>query len=167
MWRLRFVILATLVVLIAAFSVPSIRSLLAGTSPGGSVSTVGIGTSVTSPNWNYSVGTVRRVATIGGSQARGTYLVVQLAATNRKGAGGQLLPNNFSLVGANGQQYAASSTTSSVYEGELNPSSPYVWPTEFPLGRSVVVPLIFEVSASVTGTQLMMLDVPSTRIRLE
>jgi hypothetical protein len=167
LWRLRFVIIAALVVLLAVFSVPSVRSLLAGGSPGGSISTVRTGTSVTSPTWTYSVGAVRRVARIGSSQARGTFLVVQVAATNRGGAVARLLPSDFSLVTATGEEYAALAATSGVYSGSENPTSSYAWPTDFPVGRSVLVPLIFDVNASVTGTQLVILDVPSTRIRLE
>jgi len=72
LWQLRFVVLAALVLLVAAFSVPSVRSLFAGGTPAGS--TVGIGTPLTSPNWTYSVGSVRRIAKIGNAQARGIYL---------------------------------------------------------------------------------------------
>jgi hypothetical protein len=42
-----------------------------------------------------------------------------------------------------------------------------MWPTTFPVGRAIVVPLIFEVNASVTGTELVIFDVPTTRVRLE
>jgi hypothetical protein len=35
------------------------------------------------------------------------------------------------------------------------------------VGRSVVVPLIFEVNATTSGAQLVILDIPTTRIRLE
>ena len=168
LWQLRFAIIAALAILLVAFSVPSIRSVLAGSTPGGAISTVGIGASLTSPDWSYSVGSVRRIAKIGGAQARGgVFLVVQVAATNRKGAGAQLLPSAFALAAANGEEYPALRATSNVYSGDLNPTSSYAWPTEFLVGRSVVVPVIFEVPPSVTGTQLVILDVPSTRVRLE
>jgi hypothetical protein len=163
-WRLRFVILAVLVLLIAVFSVPSIRSVLAGGTPAGS--TVAVGTTLTSPNWSYTVGSVRRIAKIGGAQARGTYLVVQVTTT-RSMAGAQLLPSNFAVATANGQEYPALSISSGVYAGPENPISSYAWPKEFPVGKGVVVPLIFEVDPSVSGTQLVILDVPSTRVRLE
>jgi hypothetical protein len=164
-WRLRFAILAVLVLLIAVFSVPSIRSLLAGGSPQGS--TVAVGTTVTSPNWSYTVGSVRRIAKIGGAQARGTYLVVQVTTTNRSAAGAQLFPSNFSLTAASGQEYFALSNSSGVYAGPENPISSYAWPKEFPVGKGIVVPLIFDVDPSISGTQLVILDVPSTRVRLE
>jgi len=164
-WRLRFLIIGALVVLIAVFSVPSIRSLLTGGGP--TAETVTVGTAVSSPEWTYNVGNVRRVARIGGSQARGTYVVVQIAATNRSRAGAQLSPSNFTLTASNGEQYAAQPTSSGVYSSAANPDSAYIWPADFPVGHSVVVPLIFEVNSSVTGLQLVILDVPTTRIRLE
>jgi hypothetical protein len=163
-WRLRYVIIGALVVLIAVFSVPFIRSGLTG---GGTTSEiVGPGTAVSSPEWTYNVGNVRRVARIGSSQARGTYLVVQVAATNRARAGAQLSPSNFTLTSASGEQYAAQPTSSAVYSA-ANPESSYAWATAFPVGRPVVVPLIFEINAAVSGTQLVILDVPTTRVRLE
>jgi len=152
-------------VLLAAFSVPSIRALLAGGVAG--VATVGAGTPVTSPEWTYNVGSVRRVTRIGASQALGTYVIVRVAATNRGRAGAQLLPRNFTLTAATGEQYAALPTTNSVYSGAENPDSTYLWPTDFPVGRQVVVPLIFDANPSISGMELVILDVPSTRVRLE
>jgi hypothetical protein len=164
-WRLRNYIIGALVVLIVAFSVPSIRSFLAGGGP--TSDTVSAGTALTSPTWAYNVGTVRRLTSVGASQARGTYMVVQISATNRGIAGAQLLPSNFSLTAATGERYAAQPTTSGVYSSSENPDSAYIWPTEFPVGRAVVVPLVFEINPSVTGTQLVIRDVPTTRVRLE
>jgi hypothetical protein len=164
-WRLRYLIIAALVVLIAVFSVPWIRSVLTGGGP--TAETVGVGTAVSSPDWTYTVGSVRRVARIGGSQARGTYLVVQIAATNRSRAGAQLSPSNFTLTASSGEQYAAQPTAGAVYSSTINPDSAYIWPADFPVGRSVVVPLIFEINSSVTGLELVILDVPTTRVRLE
>ena len=164
-WQLRYFIIGALVVLLAVFSVPSIRSLLNGANP--TSTTVAVGTAVASSAWSYSVGSVRRVTTIGASQARGTYMVVHIAATNRGSAGAQLQPSNFSLVVASGEQYAAQPTTSGVYSSAENASSIYAWPTDYPVGRAVVVPLIFEVNPSVTGTQLVFRDVPATRVRLD
>lgn len=166
-WRLRFAIIAALVVLMVAFSVPSVRSIFTIGAPGATISTVGVGVAVTSPDWSYSVGSVRRIAKIGAAQARGIFLVVQVAVTNRKGPGAQLLPSGFELATADGEQVRASGATSGVYSGDANLTSSYAWPTEFPVGRSVVVPIIFDVSPSVTGTELVISDVPTTRIRLE
>ncbi len=163
-WRLRYLIIGALFVLIAVFSVPSIRSVLTGGNL--TSETVAVGTAVSSSKWTYNVGNVRRVAEIGASQARGTYLVVQVRATNRGPGKAQLSPSNFTLVAGNGEQYAAQPTTSGVYSGAANADSAYIWPTDFPVGRSVVVPLIFEVNPSASGTQLVILDVPS-HIRLE
>jgi hypothetical protein len=164
-WQLRYVIIGALVVLLAVFSVPSIRALMTGSST--TAATVRVGTSLTAPSWTYNVGNVRRVATIGASKARGIYLVVQIAATNRGAASAQLQPSNFSLTTATGEEYAAQPTTSGVYSSSLNAESPYTWPTTFPVGRAVVVPLVFEVNPSVTGTELVIFDVPATRVRLE
>jgi hypothetical protein len=165
-WRLRYVIIASLVALVAVLSVPSILSLMRGGGTAGA-SAVSITTPLTSPDWTYRVGIVRRVESIGNSQARGIYLVVQLAATNRRGAGAQLHPSNFSVAAAGGDEYRALATTSGVYSSTENPAASYAWPTEFPVGQSVVVPLVFDVDPSVSGAQLVILDVPSTRVRLE
>jgi hypothetical protein len=164
-WRLRYFIIGALVVLVAAFSVPSISALLTGANP--ALATVGVGTTVTSPEWAYNVGSVRRVTQIGASQARGTYVVVRIGVTNRGRAGAQVLPRNFTLSAASGEQYAALPATDSAYSGAENPGSTYLWPTDFPVGRQVLVPLIFDVNPSISGMQLAILDVPSTRIRLE
>ena len=164
-WRLRFLIIGALVVLLAVFSVPSIRSALTGGGP--TTATVGVGTAINSPEFTYNVGSVRRVSRIGASQPRGTYLVVQVGVTNRGRAGVQLEPSNFTLAAPSGEQYAPSSVTSGVYSGDSNPDSAYIWPAEFPVGRQVVVPLIFDVNPSVSGTQLVIFDVPTTRVRLE
>ena len=164
-WQLRYLIIGALVVLIAIFSVPSIRSLTSGGNPTAEV--VAAGTAINSSGWTYNVGNVRRVARIGASQARGTYLVVQLAATNRGPGAAQLSPSNFTLTATSGEQYAAQPTSSGVYSSSANPDSAYIWPADFPIGRSVVVPLIFEVNANISGTQLVILDVPATRVRLE
>jgi hypothetical protein len=164
-WQLRYAIIGALVVLIAVFSVPSIRSLLSGGAPTSEI--VAVGMAVSSPGWTYEVGSVRRVARIGASQARGSYVVVQIAATNRGPAGAQLSANNFTLAGTGGEQYAAQPPSSAVYSSALNPDSSYIWPTEFPVGRRVVVPLIFEASSSISGMELVISDLPSTRIRLE
>ena len=164
-WRLRYGIIGVLVVLIAVFSVPSIRSLLSGGAP--TAETVSAGTPVNSPAWTYNVGSVRRIARIGASQARGTYVVVQVAATNRGPENAQLSPSSFTLKAAGGEQIAAQPVSSGVYSSALNADSSYIWPMSFPVGRGVVVPLIFEVNSSITGMELAISDVPTTRIRLE
>jgi hypothetical protein len=164
-WRLRYLIIGALVVLIVAFSVPSIRSLF---TTGGPISdTVTVGTLVTSNGWTYNVGSVRRLAQIGGSQANGTYMVVRIATTNRGPTGAQLTPRNFTLIAATGERYAAQSATSGVYSSTGNPDSAYEWPTDFPIGRAIALSVIFEVNPSISGTQLLISDVPTTRIRLD
>jgi hypothetical protein len=164
-WQLRYFIIGALVVLVVVFSVPSIRSLLTG--GGSTAETVAVGTVVTSSGWTYNVGSVRRTARIGESQAHGTYMVVQVAATNRGPGPAQLSPSNFTLAATSGEQYAAQPSSSGVYSSDVNPDSTYMWPTDFPVGKSVVVPLIFEINSSASGTQLVILDVPTTRVRLE
>lgn len=164
-WRLRYVIIAVLVALIVAFSIPSIRSLFESVGPGGKV--VGAGTLVTSADWTYNVGRVQRAPAIAAARANGTYLIVQIAVTNRARPGAQLTPISFLLRAATGEQYPALPTTSSVYSSAENPDSLYVWPTEFPVGRAILVPVIFEVKPSIEGTLLVIVDVPSTRIRLD
>jgi hypothetical protein len=164
-WRLRYLIIGALVVLLVVFSIPSISALFAPDGP--TSNTVAAGTPISSADWTYSVGAVRRIQQIGAAQALGTYMVVRVSATNRGPAGAQLQPRNFMVTAATGERYAAQPTTSAVYSGGANPDSSYTWPTEFPVGRSVIVPLIFEINPSVNGTQLVILDVPATRVRLE
>lgn len=165
LWRLRFVIIAVLVVLIGVFSVPALLSFFDGSRP--TWSTVSVTTPVTAPEWTYAVGVTRRVTRLGQAQARGIYYVVQMGVTNRSKSGAQLQPGNFALATPNGQQYVAQSSASGVYSSDTNLDSPYLWPREFPVGRQVVVPLVFDVDPSIEGAQLVMLDVPGTRIRLE
>jgi hypothetical protein len=165
LWQLRFVVLAALVLLLGAFSVPSVRSLLAGGAPAGS--TVGVGTEVSSPTWTYGVGAVRRMAQIGNAQARGTYLVVTVAATNRGATAAQLQPNTFAVAGSDGLTYSAEPPGSAVYSSGDNPSSSYAWPSSFPVARRGVAALIFDVPSSISGPQLVIPDVPAIRIRLE
>ena len=164
-WQMRYVIIGALVALIIAFSIPSITSLFSSVGPGAKV--VGVGTTVTSPDWTYSVGRVRRAPTIGAARANGTYLIVQVTATNRARPGAQLAPNSFLLRAATGEQYPPLSATSSVYSSAENPDSVFLWPAEFPVGRPMVVPVIFEVNPAIDSTQLVIVDVPSTRVRLE
>jgi hypothetical protein len=164
-WRLRYLIIGALVVLIVAFSVPSIRSLF---SSGGPISdAVTLGTPVTSAGWMYTVGSARRVAQIGAAQANGTYMVVRIATTNRGPAGAQLTPRDFTLTAATGERYAAQPATSGVYSSTVNPDSAYAWPTDFPAGRAIALSVIFEINPSISGTQLLISDLPTTRIRLE
>jgi hypothetical protein len=165
LWQLRVAIIAVLVVLIGVFSIPAIRSYFGG---GGAATyaTVNANTAVSAPEWTYSVGTTRRATRLGQAQAHGAYYIVQIAATNRSRAGADLQPSNFALATENAGQYAAQSFASGVYSSDLNPDSPYLWPTEFPVGKPVVVALIFDVDPAITGAELVMLDVPSTRVRL-
>ena len=164
-WRLRFAIIGALVVLIGVFSVPSIRSALSGGAT--TQATVGVGTAFNSSDWAYNVGSVKRVTRIGAAQPRGTYLVVQVGVTNRGRAGAQLAPSSFTLAVSSGEQYSASAINSGVYSSDGNPDSAYIWPAEFPVGRQVVIPVIFDVNPSVSGTELLIFDLPTTRVRLE
>ncbi|HEV8536149.1 MAG TPA: hypothetical protein VGR87_10595 [Candidatus Limnocylindria bacterium] len=165
-WRLRFAIIGALVVLVAAFSVPTIRGLL---SPGTTttVGEVGIGKEVAGPRWSYSVTSVRRMTAAGTARPRGTYLVVQLVAVNRGQEGAQIAPGDFSLIDSDGNAYAPLPASSNVYHSTENPSSPFVWTVSYPVGRSAATPLIFDVSVSTAGSRLVILEVPATRIRLD
>ncbi len=46
-------------------------------------------------------------------------------------------------------------------------STPYVWPPSFPSGRTVTTQLIFDVDPAAKGLQLVIQDVPKTRVRLD
>lgn len=164
-WELRYVIIGALVALIIAFSIPSITSLFAAAGPDGKV--VSVGSSVSSPTWTYTIGRVRRAQTIGVAQANGTYLIVQITATNRTSSTTQLSPNGFLLHASTGEEYTALPPTGAVYSSAQNPDSPLLWPTEFPAGKPVLVSIVFEIKPAIEGALLTISDVPSTRIRLE
>jgi hypothetical protein len=165
-WRLRFLIIGVLALLLAAFSVPSLRSLGTGSVSGST--TVAIGTTITAPAWTYNVRGVRRVTTSGSARAaRGIYVVVQVSATNRGAASATVATSNFSIAAADGEEFAAVPSTDGAYSSGENPDAPFTWPTAFPVGRAVVVPLIFDVNPSASGLQLVIRDAPTTRVRLE
>ena len=165
-WRLRFLIIATLIGLIAVFSVPTIRELI---TPGstGNITVVGLAKDVRAPMWTYRVTNVKRLQRIGQATPRGVYLLVQLVATNGDREGTMLSPSYFSIIDAAGNTYYALPASNSVYATSENPSSSYIWTTSYPVGKGVATPLIFEVDPSAAGTMLVIDGVPNTRIRLE
>src|SRR5438093_2534501 len=165
-WRLRIGIIGALVLLDAVLALGSVRTALAPeTSTVTSV--VGIGREVQSSRWGYNVASVRRVTTAGSARARGVFLVLQVAATSHGPNGSQLVPDDFSLVDAQRNEYPALPAASAAYQGTANPDSPFVWTLTYPVGRSVTTNVIFDVDPSIRGPQLAIADVPSTRIRLD
>lgn len=165
-WRLRYAIIGTLVALLVVFSIPTIRDLV---SPGsdGSFNVVGIAKNVDAQRWSYSVTNVKRLPTIGLATARGMYLIVQLAATNRGQAGAEVSPDDFTVVDADGNTYFALPSSSNVYSSSTNTTSSYTWQRTYPVGRAVGTPLVFDVSPTARGMMLVIAGVPGTRIRLE
>jgi hypothetical protein len=165
-WRLRYLIIGTLVALLAVLSIPSIINLV---SPGatGTYTVVGLTKDVTGPRWTYSVTAAKRLERIGVATPRGVYLIVQLAVTNRGSNGAQLFPSGFSIVDAAGNSYVPLPSTSGVSTNSQNVSSSYIWASSYPVGRAVGTPLIFDINPSARGLMLVIDAVPSTRIRLD
>src|SRR6266545_4806209 len=107
-----------------------------------------------------------RVQAAGIAKPRGVYVVVRIGLTNKGDAISQTTPGDFTAIDSAGIQYTAESLQSDVYASPRN-STPYVWPQSFPTGRTVTTQLIFDVDPAAKGLQLVIADVPKTRVRLD
>jgi hypothetical protein len=166
LWRLRFAVIGVLLLLVGVYVLTAIRGGATAGAVVGQVQTVGIAQRFGSARWDFVVNGVQRVPTAGGASARLGYYIVRLGATAK--GDGRLVPSDFSLIDANGTEYPAESATSDAYQGPANPTSPYVWPDQFPSGRSVTFTVVFDVDPSLPrGTLLKISDLPNTRVRLD
>lgn len=132
-----------------------------------SASVVGIGKPVRGPHWDYTVATVSRASQVSSAVARGVYLIVWVTATNREAPIASLSPRDFVIVDGSGAQYAPLTASDAVYRSDSNPGSPLTWMTSYAVGQPVNTPVIFDVNPTVRGVQLMILEVPTVRVRLD
>ena len=169
LWRMRFAIIGVLLLLTGAYGFTVIRSNGASTVPGQApIQYVNIAQRVSSDRWDYVTNGVQRSQNAGNVAPRGVYYVVRLGITNRSSEGAQLSPSQFVLVDATGIEHGAETTLSGAYQNTDNPQSQFVWPQSFPVGRTVTVPIIFDVDPSLPrGSLLKIFDLPSVRVKLD
>jgi hypothetical protein len=159
-----FVLIGALVLGLGAFGAFSLRGAL---TPGpAGISVVGIGKAVKGTQFDYTVATVSRTPSVGASLAQGTYVIVFVTVTNHSDRA-TLTPSAFRLVDGGGAQFPPLSESDPVYQHAGNPGSPLVWMASYPVGRAVSTPVIFDVDASLRGVQLIILEVPTVRVRLD
>jgi hypothetical protein len=159
-----FVLVGAMVIAIGAFGALSIRGSLTNTS---SASVVGIGKAVKGTQFDYTVATVSRAPDVAAARAQGVYVIVFVTATNRGTDGATLAPTAFRLVDSGGTQYPPLSESDPVYQSAGNPGSPLTWMTSYGVGQPVSTPVIFDVAPTLRGLQLMILEVPTVRVRLD
>ena len=169
LWRMRFAIIGVLLLLTGVYGFTVIRSGGTSTVPGQvAIQYVNIAQRFSSQRWDYVTNGVQRAPTAGTSQARGVYYVVRLGVTNKSTEGAQLSPSQFVLVDANGVEHGAESAASDAYQSANNQQSQFVWPQTFPVGRTVTIPVIFDVDPSLPrGSLLKVTDLPNVRVRLD
>jgi hypothetical protein len=160
-----FVLVGALVLGLGAFGALTLRGSLSTTNTGASV--VAIGKAVKGTQFDYTVASVSRLPTVAAARAQGNYVIVFVTATNHGSAGAALTPTAFRLVDSGGTQSPPLSEGDLAYKNDSNPGSPFVWMTSYPVGRAVSTPVIFDVDASLRGVQLMILEVPTVRVRLD
>jgi hypothetical protein len=159
-----FVLVGAMIIALGAFGALSLRSTLSSST---STSVVGIGKPVRGTQFDYMVATVSRAPNVSGARARGVYLIVFVTATNRGSDRATLSPMAFRLIDSGGAQYPPLSESDPVFKSDSNPGSPLVWMTSYPVGQAVNTPVIFDVDATLRGVQMMILEVPSVRVRLD
>lgn len=161
--RLRLLTVGMLILAVAAVGAYGLRLEFSGTS----VNVVGIGKTVNGPRWAYAVIKVSRASEAGAVRAHGTYLIVWVEMTNHGSDSARLRPTDFALVGPSGAQSSPLYETDPVYRSDSNSASPYTWTSSFPAGRPISSPLIFDVDPGLRGLELVVLEVPTVRIRLD
>jgi hypothetical protein len=133
----------------------------------GTSSTVDVGKTVRGPHWEYSVETVARAEQLSSATPRGVFLIVWVTATKRDASAPALLARDFALLDADGRQYAPLTESDAVYRSDGNPGSPLIWRTSYALGDPVSTPVVFDVRPALRGLQLIILEVPAVRVRLD
>ena len=166
LWRLRFLVIGVLVLLVGGYSFVAVRN---AANPGPSGPTyVALAQKFSSARWDYTVNGVSRSTSAALAQPRGEYYVVRIAATNRGTENLQTSPGDFTLYDANGNEYRAESLNGGVYQTPENPRSPYPWPSAFPIGRTVTFTVVFDIPLGLPhGMLLGLFDLPNTRVKLD
>jgi hypothetical protein len=168
LWRTRFLIIGVLLLMVAGYYFLAIRNGTGPTVGGGQITYASVAQKFSSARWDYTINGVQRANSAGTATARGEYYIVRVAATNRGTENLQLSPADFTLYDANGTDYRAESPISGPYQTSANTSSPHIWPSSFPIGRTVTFNVIFDVPPGLPrGMLLGISDLPSTRVRLD
>jgi len=160
-----FILVGAMIIALGAFGALVLRGALTPGTAGTNV--VGIGKAIKGTQFDYTVATASRTPSVGAARAQGTYLIVFVTLTHRGSDRGTLSPNAFRLVDASGTQYPALSESDPVYQNTSNPGSPLLWMSTYPAGQAVSTPVVFDVDASLRGVQLVVLEVPTVRVRLD
>jgi hypothetical protein len=164
-WWAGVVLIGALVLGVGAFGAFALRGALTPGPTG--ISVVSIGKAVKGTQFDYTVASVSRTPTVGAARAQGTYLIVFVTLTHRGSDAATLSPTAFRLIDGGGAQYSALSDSDPIYRSGGNPGSPVVWMSSYPAGQAVITPVIFDVDATLRGVQLMILEVPTVRVRLD
>ena len=165
LWRMRFLIIGVLILLVGTYSFFAIRN---GPNVTGQTTYYGLQQKFSSARWDYQVNGVQRVTSSGIAQPRGEFFVVRLSVTNKGSDTQQLTPEDFVLYDANGADYRPASLASGPYQDSDNPRSSYPWPKDFPTGRTQTLNVIFDVTGlPARGNELTVSDVPNTRVKLD
>lgn len=161
LWQMRFALIGILLVGVGIYGFTVVRT---GSAPGAQtqVRVAGVAERLSGTRWDYVVNSVQRVQNAGSARARGVYLVVRVGVTNKSGRASSISPSEFGLVDAAGTQYGAESTASNAYSG-----TQFIWPQQIPDGRTVTVPLLFDIDPGLRGLQLLISEIPNVRVRLE
>jgi hypothetical protein len=157
LWPARFAIILFLLLSIAGYSL----TRAGGTGPQ-AVRTVNMNERVTGPRWEYVVLQVTRAPIAGAARARGTFLIVRVSLTNRGAAGARSAPGDFGIADSQGRQYAAEPLASAVYSGQ----NAFVWNESYPVGRPADTLVVFDIDPGAQGLELLISDVPGTKVRL-
>jgi hypothetical protein len=161
-WRLRYVLGGLLVLSVIMYALILVRGGFNLPGASASVRTVGVGETIHGPRWDYVLNNVSREPSIGTSTARGIYVVVRLAVTNKGVEGSEPSPTGFEIVDSVGRRYAAEAQRAAVYATQTT----FVWPTTFPAGRPVALPLVFDVDPAAQGLELIIADALQARMRI-
>jgi hypothetical protein len=159
-----FILVGAMILALGVFGALTLRGQLSSTG-GGNV--VGVGKAIKGTQFDYTVASVSRTPSVGAARAQGTYLIVFVTLTHRGSDRGTLSPSAFRLVDGGGTQYPALNESDPVYQNTSNPGSPLLWMSTYPVGQAVSTPVVFDVDASLRGVQLMILEVPTVRVRLD
>jgi len=161
LWQMRFALIGILLVGVGIYGFTLVRT---GSAPGAQtqVRVAGVAERLSGTRWDYVVNSVQRVQNAGSARARGVYLVVRVGVTNKSGSASSISPSEFGLVDAAGTQYGPESTASNAYSG-----TQFTWPQQIPDGRTVTVPLLFDIDPGLRGLQLLISEIPNVRVRLE
>jgi hypothetical protein len=163
-WRLRFALVALFIAGVGLYGFTALQPRSSTAQPQEHIFT--LGQKISGARWDYVVNGIQREPVAGTTRPRGIYLAVRLTLTNKGGDSAQASPSDFALVDAAGTRYGAESLQSGAYASPDN-RSPFEWPTSYPPGRPVVTRVLFDIDPSLRGMQLVINELPGTKVRIE